>query len=72
MELGRLQLALADAQRAFKGEWKAKEIAEGLAASLAMDVYVLQKDKLVLEKQVQGEVLVDFLLDVCSRFSNTF
>ena len=47
-----------------------KEEAKGLAAALAGDVRVLQREKTVLEEQVKGEALVTFLLDVCSRFSD--
>ncbi|XP_066365083.1 uncharacterized protein [Miscanthus floridulus] len=59
-----------DARRALENEQKLKEEAEGLAATLAGDVGVLQREKTVLEEQVKGEALVTFLLDVCSRFSD--
>ena len=41
-----------------------KEEAEGLAAALARDVGMLQREKTVLKEQVKGEALVTFLLDV--------
>ena len=76
MELGGLRLELdlahqesADARRALKNEQKLKEEAEGLAASLARDVGMLQREKMVLKEQAKGVALVTFLLDVCSRFS---
>ena len=49
---------------------KLKEEAEGLAATLAGDVGVLQREKTVLKEQVEGEALVTFLLIACSWFSN--
>ena len=61
-ELGRLCLALDLARRALKNERKSKEEAEGLAAALARDVGALQREKTVLEEQVNGEALVTFLL----------
>ena len=39
-----------------------KEEAKGLAATLAGDVGMLQREKTVLEEQVNGEALVTFLL----------
>ena len=47
-----------------------KEEAEGLAAALAGDVGMLQREKLVLEEQLEGEALVIFLLDIRSWFSD--
>ena len=77
VELGRLRPALdlayqesANARCALKNEQKLKEEAKGLATALGGDVGVLQREKTVLEKQVKGEALVTFLLDVFSRFSN--
>ena len=68
-ELGRLCPALdlarqesVDARRPLKNEQKLKEEAEGLAAALARDVGVLQRETTVLEEQVNGEALVTFLL----------
>ena len=60
----------ADARRALENEQKLKEEAEGLAAALARDVGVLQREKTVLEEQVTSEAQVTFLLDVRSRFSD--
>ena len=45
---------------ALENEQKLKEEAEGLAATLAGDVGVLQREKTVLEEQVKGEALVTF------------
>ena len=61
-ELGRLRPVLDLARRALESEQKSKEEAEGLAAALAGDVGVLQREKTVLEEQVNGEALVIFLL----------
>ena len=70
VELGLLHLALDLAQHMLESEQKSKEEAEGLAAALARDVGMLQREKTVLKEQVKGEALVTFLLDVCSRFSD--
>ena len=76
-ELGRLCPALdlarhesADARRTLKNEQKLMEEAEVLAATLAGDVGMLQREKTVLEEQVKCEALVTFLFDVCSQFSD--
>ena len=61
-ELGRLCPALDLARCTLENEQKSKEEAEGLAATLAGDVGVLQREKTVLEEQVNGEALVIFLL----------
>ena len=71
-ELGRLRQVLDLAQCTLENEQKSKEEAEGLAATLAGDVGVLQREKTVLEEQVKGDALVTILLDVCSRFSDAF
>ena len=65
-ELGQLRLALDLARHMLENEHKAKEEAEGLAAALAGDVGVLQREKTVLEEQVKSEAPVTFLLNVCS------
>ena len=69
-EFGQLRPALDFARRALENEQKLKVEAEGLAAALAGDVGVLQREKTALEKQVKGEALVTFFLDVCSRLSD--
>ena len=71
VELGRLCPALNLAQHALKNEQKSKEEAKGLATALAGDVGALQREKTVLEEQVNGEALVTFLVVVQSRFSDT-
>ena len=70
VELGLLHLALDLAQHMLESEQKSKEEAEGLAAALARDVGVLQREKMVLEEQVKGVVLVTFFIDVPSQFSD--
>ena len=66
IELGRLRSTLDLARCALENEQKSKEEAEGLAAAMAGDVGVLQREKTVLEEQVKSEALVTFLLNVCS------
>ena len=70
-ELGRLRPALDLARCMLGNEQKSKEEAKGLAVALAKDVGVLLREKTVLEEQVEGEALVTFLLDACSRFSDS-
>ena len=53
-----------------ENELKSNKEAKGLAAALAGDVGMVQREKTVLEEQVKGEALVTFLLDICSWFSN--
>ena len=63
--------ALDLARCELKNEQKSKEEAKGLATTLAEDVGTLQREKMVLEEQVNGEALVTFLVVVQSRFSDT-
>ena len=58
----------ADARRTLKNEQKLMEEAEVLAATLAGDVGMLQREKTVLEEQVKGEALVTFSVNIQSRF----
>ena len=65
---GKMPRSLDDSARpstlldALESEQKSKEEAEGLAAALAGDVGVLQREKTVLKEQVNGEAQVTFLL----------
>ena len=63
--------ALDLARCELKNEQKSKEEAKGLATTLAEDVGTLQREKMVLEEQVNGEALVTFLVVVQSQFSDT-
>ena len=70
MELERLLPALDLARRTLENELKSNKEAKGLAAALAGDVGMVQREKTVLEEQVKGVAMVTFLLDVCNRFSD--